>query len=154
MSDSCPCCGCNLWETQILDGSEGVYCSDCGCKKEEFAEQEEEFAEQEESFYNMNCDCCPYTEWCQPSDPKEGETEEQEHHCDCYCDSDSENDLDLGVGDVVELKSGSPNMTVEELDPLTGYCDCIWFDGQEIKKLKDIHLSCLSCLVKANKKEE
>jgi uncharacterized protein YodC (DUF2158 family) len=38
--------------------------------------------------------------------------------------------MDLKVGDVVKLKSGGPEMTIQELDAVNGMVDCIWFDGK------------------------
>ena len=38
--------------------------------------------------------------------------------------------MELNVGDVVQLKSGGPKMTVEKVDRGSGYfyVDCVWFD--------------------------
>ena len=48
----------------------------------------------------------------------------------------------LNIGDVVALKSGGPNMTVEHIDPETQSVLCSWFDGQE-KKLSTFPLGAL-----------
>ena len=39
----------------------------------------------------------------------------------------------LIVGDTVRLKSGSPNMTVESLEPIEGVVmvHCVWFDDKK-----------------------
>jgi uncharacterized protein YodC (DUF2158 family) len=42
----------------------------------------------------------------------------------------------LQVGDIVKLKSGGPDMTVESFDDsIVGmYVNCVWFDGSEVKR--------------------
>lgn len=35
--------------------------------------------------------------------------------------------MGISVGDVVHLKSGGPDMTVESIEG--GEADCVWFDG-------------------------
>ena len=35
-------------------------------------------------------------------------------------------------GDVVQLKSIGPHMTIEEVD--RGQCWCTWFDGREVRR--------------------
>jgi len=46
--------------------------------------------------------------------------------------------MDLKVGDIVLLKSGSPAMTIEEIDAYSGVqkAKCSWFD--EKKKYTDL----------------
>lgn len=36
-------------------------------------------------------------------------------------------ELNLSVGDVVNLKSGGPLMTIERIEEKTGSADCSWF---------------------------
>ena len=38
----------------------------------------------------------------------------------------------FNVGDVVEMKSGGPHMTVEKGEGGTVYC--AWFDGKDVKR--------------------
>lgn len=38
------------------------------------------------------------------------------------------------VGDVVQLKSGGPMMTVCEAIPTSGYVQCVWFADQQVTK--------------------
>lgn len=33
------------------------------------------------------------------------------------------------IGEVVQLKSGGPLLTVQRLDPENMYVQCVWFDG-------------------------
>jgi uncharacterized protein YodC (DUF2158 family) len=40
--------------------------------------------------------------------------------------------MEFKIGDVVQLKSGGPRMTVDHIDP-HGAINCIWFQGQERK---------------------
>jgi uncharacterized protein YodC (DUF2158 family) len=42
-------------------------------------------------------------------------------------------DQSFTPGDVVELKSGGPDMTIQEPGD-TGYWICVWFDGQMLNK--------------------
>lgn len=37
------------------------------------------------------------------------------------------------VGDVVELKSGGPKMTVEDAESWPGKAKCVWFEGTQAK---------------------
>lgn len=39
--------------------------------------------------------------------------------------------MEIKVGDVVQLKSGGPEMTVDEIEPYNGIpkARCSWFDG-------------------------
>ena len=37
--------------------------------------------------------------------------------------------MSIAVGDVVQLKSGSPDMTVEWIEGSDAYC--VWFDGKK-----------------------
>ncbi|MEZ6853157.1 YodC family protein [Halodesulfovibrio aestuarii] len=37
------------------------------------------------------------------------------------------------AGDVIQLKSGGPEMTVIEFDAATGWVSCSWFVGSELK---------------------
>jgi uncharacterized protein YodC (DUF2158 family) len=41
--------------------------------------------------------------------------------------------MEFKQGDVVRLKSGSPDMTVEQIDA-QGNVSCIWFQGSVVKK--------------------
>lgn len=43
--------------------------------------------------------------------------------------------MSFRVGDVVRLKSGGPEMTVQEVDQVHDMVDCRWFDGT--KSLRD-----------------
>jgi uncharacterized protein YodC (DUF2158 family) len=38
------------------------------------------------------------------------------------------------VGDVVELKSGGPKMTVEDVTSWQGKAKCVWFEGAQAKE--------------------
>lgn len=38
------------------------------------------------------------------------------------------------TGDIVELKSGSPKMTIEDVQESNEYVDCVWFDGNVLKR--------------------
>lgn len=39
------------------------------------------------------------------------------------------------VGDIVKLKSGGPDMTIQaELDEFTGFCTCQWFAGKKLEQ--------------------
>lgn len=38
------------------------------------------------------------------------------------------------TGDIVELKSGSPKMTIEDVQESNEYVDCAWFDGNTLKR--------------------
>ncbi len=40
--------------------------------------------------------------------------------------------MELEVGDVVQLKSGGPRMTVEEIDGKL--IDCVWFEKDKISR--------------------
>jgi uncharacterized protein YodC (DUF2158 family) len=42
----------------------------------------------------------------------------------------------MEIGDVVHLKSGGPEMTVEIITEATAgmVIRCVWFDGQELKR--------------------
>ena len=40
----------------------------------------------------------------------------------------------FNIGDVVMLKSGGPNMTVEHIDDDPVLIYCAWFDGKEKKQ--------------------
>lgn len=40
---------------------------------------------------------------------------------------------ELKIGDVVQLKSGGPSMTLEEID-FTGGALCAWFEGKKVEK--------------------
>ncbi len=42
-------------------------------------------------------------------------------------------DVDLKVGDVVELKSGGPDMTVEEVNNTKRQAKCLWFVDGDVK---------------------
>jgi uncharacterized protein YodC (DUF2158 family) len=37
--------------------------------------------------------------------------------------------MGIRIGDVVQLKSGGPDMVVEDQDEMTGDLLCSWFDG-------------------------
>lgn len=39
---------------------------------------------------------------------------------------------DLKAGDIVRLKSGGPDMTVEYVDTELSRCRCSWFDGKKL----------------------
>jgi uncharacterized protein YodC (DUF2158 family) len=41
--------------------------------------------------------------------------------------------MEFKQGDVVRLKSGGPDMTIEEIDA-QGNASCIWFQGSLVKK--------------------
>lgn len=47
------------------------------------------------------------------------------------------------VGDVVQLKSGGPNMTFERFDKHTGSVFCKWFDKDEIHQSNYFNQECL-----------
>lgn len=36
--------------------------------------------------------------------------------------------MNIQIGDVVQLKGGGPQMTVESLQSATGKLKCVWFD--------------------------
>jgi uncharacterized protein YodC (DUF2158 family) len=38
------------------------------------------------------------------------------------------------IGDVVRLKSGGPDMVIQEIDEVNGTAVCRWFDGKKDKR--------------------
>lgn len=48
----------------------------------------------------------------------------------------------MEVGDIVKLNSGSPNMSIENVD--NGYARCVWFSYEEAKvKVETLLIECL-----------
>jgi uncharacterized protein YodC (DUF2158 family) len=45
-------------------------------------------------------------------------------------------DMEFKVGDVVQLRSGGPRMTVQSINASTKDVECTWFDGSE--RFKDM----------------
>jgi uncharacterized protein YodC (DUF2158 family) len=43
--------------------------------------------------------------------------------------------MDLKIGDIVRLKSGGPNMTIEEIDT-DQIVSCVWFQDTIVKRHK------------------
>ena len=42
--------------------------------------------------------------------------------------------MDLKTGDIIQLKSGGPAMTIIQFDTEAGVVTCNWFDGKELNE--------------------
>jgi uncharacterized protein YodC (DUF2158 family) len=47
----------------------------------------------------------------------------------------------IKIGDVVKLKSGSPNMTVNGFGSDTKNLQCVWFSGEHFDKVESYYFS-------------
>ena len=47
--------------------------------------------------------------------------------------SNSESSQKLKIGDVVELKSGGPDMTIKSIDENGDFIHCQWFSGDKVE---------------------
>ena len=55
--------------------------------------------------------------------------------------SNSESSQKLKIGDVVELKSGSPDMTIHFINKSGDSINCQWFAGDKFDKLENGYFS-------------
>jgi len=65
----------------------------------------------------------------------------------------SKSNQELKIGDVVQLKSGGPTMTIESIDKSGGFIHCQWFAGDKFDKLEAGYFSpdSLQLVVKPHK---
>lgn len=42
----------------------------------------------------------------------------------------------FNIGDIVQLKSGGPDMTVSSIDTEEDECDCCWFNGKKVESAR------------------
>ena len=68
--------------------------------------------------------------------------------------NNSKSNQELKIGDVVQLKSGGPTMTIKSIDKSGGSIHCQWFAGDKFDKLENDYFSpgSLQLVVKSHKK--
>ena len=55
--------------------------------------------------------------------------------------SNSESSQKLKIGDVVKLKSGGPDMTVDGFSNVAKTLQCVWFSGEHFDKVESYYFS-------------